>query len=465
MFRKRLAETPSDHWETGPWRILDGQPVSSAGTPFEVQPDGSWLAQGEAANKETIAIRAAAPVEKATALRLEVLADPSLPHGGPGRAGNGNLALGDIRLFRLAGDANPPESRLRFIKAAATHQQNSASLSVAASIDDDPISGWAVDGQIGKSQAAVFFLEPDQEIHAGDPLRIELAWNHPNGRHVPGRLRFALSAEASPPVEVGDDAIAPEIKSLLRRLAATTDQDQAAWRRGLAWFKTALPAYRKLEQVVQDLERKGPTLQLSKAMICSEGLPHLSHHADGRGFPHFYPTTFLLRRGDPQQKVEEVSAGFVQVLTVDGMSEADWRVEPPESDWRTSLQRARLTQWMTDVEHGAGALVARVMVNRMWQHHFGKGLVATPNDFGRSGEPPTHPELLDYLASQLIEGDWKLKRIHKLIMSSRTYMQNTDYDEARDVAGSGKPPPMAMDSAAVRGRGHSRRDANSRWST
>ena len=76
---------------------------------------------------------------------------------------------------------------------------------------------------------------------------------------------------------------------------------------------------------------------------------------------------------------------------------------PPMGWKRTSFRRAALANWLTDSVHGAGQLAARVMVNRLWQHHFGRGLVATPNDFGVQGERPTHPELLDWLATDLIE--------------------------------------------------------------
>src|SRR5260370_38603524 len=80
---------------------------------------------------------------------------------------------------------------------------------------------------------------------------------------------------------------------------------------------------------------------------------------------------------------------------------------------------------MTDVDHGAGHLLARVIVNRLWQHHLGQGIVGTPSDFGVQGEPPSHPELLDYLAQELIRGGWRLKPIHKCIMSSAVYMQSS----------------------------------------
>ena len=187
-----------------------------------------------------------------------------------------------------------------------------------------------------------------------------------------------------------------------------------------------------LRQAVSDLEKQGPGLQLAKVMVTSEGLPHMSHHADDRGFPHFYPETHLLKRGDVHQKQEVVNAGFLQVLAPAGVEFSHWQVTPP-ADSHTSFRRATLSRWITDPEDGAGSLAARVMMNRLWQHHFGRGLVSTPNDFGVSGERPSHPELLDWLASSLVEHGWTLKRMHKLIMTSQTYMQSGDHDESRAV--------------------------------
>ena len=88
---------------------------------------------------------------------------------------------------------------------------------------------------------------------------------------------------------------------------------------------------------------------------------------------------------------------------------------------------------MTDSESGAGHLVARVVVNRIWQHHFGQGLVATPNDFGVQGTKPSHPELLDWLANELIQGGWHLKPIHRLILTSAVYQQNSQADAAKSA--------------------------------
>jgi hypothetical protein len=121
--------------------------------------------------------------------------------------------------------------------------------------------------------------------------------------------------------------------------------------------------------------------------------------------------------------------------------EKHWQQQPPAGA-KTSFRRTALANWITDTNHGAGHLLARVMANRLWHHHFGRGLVSTPNDFGVQGQKPTHPELLDWLATELLDGGrasgrepdvngaWKLKRMHKLIMLSSTYQQASTFDAA-----------------------------------
>jgi hypothetical protein len=111
-------------------------------------------------------------------------------------------------------------------------------------------------------------------------------------------------------------------------------------------------------------------------------------------------------------------------------NEEAWQVSAPK-DWRTSYRRRSLANWMTDTQNGAGHLLARVMANRLWQHHMGRGIVNTPNDFGLQGELPTHPQLLDWLASELIEGGWRLKPLHKRIVMSATYLQSSGYNVAK----------------------------------
>ncbi len=158
----------------------------------------------------------------------------------------------------------------------------------------------------------------------------------------------------------------------------------------------------------------------TRILIASEG-PHLRPlplHKSNRSIPDFYPATYRLQNGDPASKLGEARLGFLSGLTR-SPNLGPWRA--PSADARTSGRRAALARWITDTEAGAGHLLARVIVNRVWQHYFGRGIVATPNDFGAQGARPTHPELLDFLARQLIDSGWRLKPIHKLVLMSRLY--------------------------------------------
>jgi hypothetical protein len=133
------------------------------------------------------------------------------------------------------------------------------------------------------------------------------------------------------------------------------------------------------------------------------------------------PVLHELIRGDARTPGEVVEPGFVTVLCPPGGSSA---VRPAEARGASSGRRLALAQWLTSRDH---PLTARVMVNRIWQHHFGKGIVATPENFGHSGAPPTHPELLDWLAVDFMEHGWTIKRLHKLIMTSTAYRQSAQW--------------------------------------
>jgi len=157
--------------------------------------------------------------------------------------------------------------------------------------------------------------------------------------------------------------------------------------------------------------------------------------ASALGFADFGPKpreTFLLARGDFRAKSEPVELGFLTALTRDKTPAEYWAAARAESRRTDSTQQRRaLAEWMTDIEHGAGTLVARVIVNRVWQHHFGQGLVRTVNDFGARCDPPTHPELLEWLTSEFVKGGWKLKPLHRLIMTSSVYLQDTTFDAGK----------------------------------
>jgi len=416
----------------GEWQTLSGSISSSAGTEYRPLEDGSLLASGTAPPTDRLSFATELPAgTTVAALRLEALADPSLPNGGPGRAGNGNFALGNlsVRRFDEAGTAQ----EIALTAPRATHQQNETSLSIAASLDDDGVSGWAVDGQIGRDQAAVVTIEPPLTCETATRLEIELRFDHPNPSHIIGRPRFSIALLADAPVEVGSGGPSVAVSAALARYRETRSEDVETWPTLLAWFRTRVPAWQQADAALTAHRAAGPGPQLTRAMIASEGLPHLPHHADDRGFPHFYPETFVLRRGDVHQKIAPAEPGFLSVLTDPTCDRSTWQRDRPDGA-RTSLRRAALADWIVDVDRGAGALLARVMANRLWQHHFGRGLVATPSDFGFVGAPPDHPELLEMLAAELIAGGWRLKQLHRRIVTSAAYVRSSVDSEAGRAA-------------------------------
>lgn len=130
------------------------------------------------------------------------------------------------------------------------------------------------------------------------------------------------------------------------------------------------------------------------------------------------PKTYLLERGELANRGAEVEPGFPIIVSPDGKA-----TEAPISAMPNSTgRRLALAKWIASKDN---PLTARVIVNRLWQSHFGRGIVATASDFGLRGERPTHPELLDWLAAEFVEGGWKLKAMHKLMLMSAAYRQST----------------------------------------
>jgi mono/diheme cytochrome c family protein len=194
-----------------------------------------------------------------------------------------------------------------------------------------------------------------------------------------------------------------------------------------------LSAFTTTVRTEVDVRLGPPGSKPLKALIASEGLPPVRLHTQG---DDFFKETFFLRRGDVSQKQGAAPLGYLQVLMRSPDRDKHWRAEPPKGS-RTSFRRTALADWLTDTQSGAGQLVARVIVNRLWQHHFGHGIVATPNDFGARGERPSHPELLDWLAGELIRHGWQLKPIQRLILTSAAYCESSEADRAKEAADPG----------------------------
>jgi mono/diheme cytochrome c family protein len=157
------------------------------------------------------------------------------------------------------------------------------------------------------------------------------------------------------------------------------------------------------------------------------------------------PATHLLLRGSETTPGPEVVPGFLRVLSRTD-DEALASPDPPCDG--TSGRRKAFARWLTDSESPAAALVARVMVNRVWQQLFGRGIVPTPDNFGAQGQPPTHPELLEWLSAEFIAGGWRVKPLVRLMMASTAYRQashRNDDRAARDVANRPATDPTIVD--------------------
>ncbi len=165
-------------------------------------------------------------------------------------------------------------------------------------------------------------------------------------------------------------------------------------------------SYQKLKLEIEELRKKAmPNQELALSVNNGEARP---------------PTTHVLIRGNPTSIGKEVSPGFPTVFKL-----PDPKIPTPKAGAKSSGRRSALAEFLASKEN---PLTARVMVNRVWQYHFGRGIVPTPNDFGKFGEKPSDPQLLDWLAAEFMAGDWKLKRLHKTIMLSNTYQLSAKAD-------------------------------------
>jgi hypothetical protein len=246
------------------------------------------------------------------------------------------------------------------------------------------------------------------ELKAGrTPIRIDyfqrnggrglsLQWKGPS---FTSRYLTATTATGDDVVELAIDPTAAGKK----RGRKNREIAEAIARQGEAALgKERVEEYRRLKQ---ELETSAQAKPWDSYALCVT-----EHESQPR-------ETFILRRGSPENKGDKVEPHFPVALG-GGLP----TIEPLDPSARTTGRRLALARWITSPEN---PLTSRVIVNRIWQHHFGRGIVRSPNNFGQMGDPPTHPELLDWLAQSLLKNDWRLKPIHKLIVMSNTYRQSS----------------------------------------
>ena len=275
---------------------------------------------------------------------------------------------------------------------------------------DDGIKLWVngrevLSNKVGRNVAAAGQESVTVQLAAG---RNELLMKIVNGG---GETGFYFAATAAPTPQETVDILA----------VAAADRTPQQNQKLVDWYKGFDLGWLALNEAVVRNEVDTPQPNLTNVF---------SARVRGTTYQFGEDTykVYHLRRGNADNKEQEARPGFLRVLMRTDELEEQWLANP-ENPEEQRAGRLGLTDWLTDMDHGAGHLLARVIVNRLWHHHFGRGIVATPSDFGTRGEAPSHPELLNWLASELVEGGWRLKPIHRLMMTSSVYMQGGDVTE------------------------------------
>ncbi|MCI0541586.1 MAG: DUF1549 and DUF1553 domain-containing protein [Verrucomicrobiales bacterium] len=388
------------------WTVIEPQTfVSVGGATLTRQADGSLLASGRRPERDTYTITATAPLARITAVKLEVLADPSLPKNGPGRPENGNLHLSEFELLIF----EPGTASARPV--ALTHPSadfDQPGWTIDHALDRNEKTAWGLHPKAGQSHQAVFELAEPLGTSSNVILTFVLKQLHGDG-HLIGRPRLSVTdARAPTPVRVRP----ADIEQILGVPLAQRTDDQRA---NLAAFSRKDSIRRELAGLPK------PSLTYAAA---SEFEP------DGGLKPAAAPRpVHMLGRGDIKKPIEPARPGALSCV-----SKLAARFELKEEN-DESGRRAALARWLTEAEN---PLTWRSIVNRVWHHHFGRGLVETPNDFGKMGSPPSHLELLDWLALWFRDdARGSIKQLHRLIVTSATYRQAAAVPDSRRTTANG----------------------------
>jgi mono/diheme cytochrome c family protein len=372
--------------------LLPATFLSSGGATLQRLEDSSLLASGIRPDTDTYTITTSTSLTRLTALRLDVLADDRLPMKGPGRQDNGNLHLTEFEVLVFESDAAEAK-RLTISRATADFDQSGWTISHA--LDGDLKTAWGIHPQVGRSHHAVFELDEALDLAPSSHLVIVLKQLHGVG-HLIGRLKLyatgaeGASAEVLPePVRLGIN-LPPEQRS----------SDQIA---AIAAWALRLHAEDKLAGLPAAASVYAVSTSYSHGKKLSSPMAPKVVHVLGRGDIH--------RPGEVA-----VPGALSSITTLPGR----FKLDDPDDE---ASRRAALADWLAAPEN---PLSWRSIVNRVWAHHFGCGLCDTPNDFGRMGGIPSHPELLDWLTVWFRDdATGSLKQLHRLILLSSTYRRQS----------------------------------------
>lgn len=408
------------------WSVWTPVAVSSTGgATHAVRDDGSILFSGSRPEKDTYTFAFEGELTGITAVRLEVLADDSLPKQGPGRQDNGNLHLSEFTLSiaptslpdapggGAQGTLEPKPESARIAMAYADFNQDG--WEIGAAIDGKPETAWGVHPDVGKSHSAVFVLAeplrtatgagPGAGTGAANPVRltIELAQLHGAG-HLIGRPRISVTKHPEPELA----------RPLAADLALIIGIDRAA--RSEAQALTLARALGRWRLDAELAQLPAPQMVYAAA---SEFKGGNNFRPAPLGMPR---PVHVLRRGDIHQPLAEATPAAL--ACVPGL-EASFALANPMSEGE---RRAALARWLVDPKN---VLTYRSIVNRIWHYHFDRGLCDTPGDLGKMGGAPSHPELVDWLAVEFRDSGGSLKTLHRLLVTSATYRQASRIDPGK----------------------------------
>jgi hypothetical protein len=398
------------------WLQLDPETATAARATLTAEEDDVVVASGRFEPNDAYTLTFGTQQKGLTGLRLEAFATMAAPGGGPGTGQDGSFQLSEFKVTATplvpAADRKPIKVSLR--PGVATFEESGFELGKA--VDGNANTGWSVDGQLGKSHAATFAFEKPVGFEGGTKLTIELTFQA--NQH--GLARFRCAATSAGPAAAVDGPAVPqaarEIMSIVEAARASGKplaENDLLSRDAMRWFRKFDTDTDRVLAALNAVDAKQPKPNL------------LSIYATGKGGADVY----FLKRGEVTRKGDKASAGFVLATLAGDDAEKELLVATDTKP--VAHPRRALADAITNVNSGAGPLAARVIVNRLWHHHFGRGITATPNDLGTQGEAPTHPELLEWLAGRLVEGGWGLKQIHRLIVTSATYRQAGKVQEAK----------------------------------
>jgi Protein of unknown function (DUF1553)/Protein of unknown function (DUF1549)/Planctomycete cytochrome C len=343
---------------------------SEAGAIGIIAADGSISVSGKL-SRDNYTIELVVPESLAVRyIRLKVLPNISLPAQGPGRGSDGNFVVSRFSAAVVPAEGQTENSSIKFISAQADFEQ--VNFAAKTALDDDLKDGWAVSPQFGKSHVAVFEVDPVTVIPPGAKLLVKIEQQH-SDQHTLGNFQLSVAETLT--------------------ISPATD----------------LPQWQELITARDSLQQE-LAVPLPLAMAVTEGGTPGGLFAGIQDVPIHIRGSYAKLGPVVPRRLPKFLAGENQPAIAQGSG------------------RRELAAW---VASPSNPLTARVIVNRIWQWHFGEGLVRTPSNFGLLSEPASHPELLDWLAARFLEEGWSIKQLHRRIMLSATYRQSSRV--SRDV--------------------------------